>query len=521
MKNSVPYKHVAVLGIDGMGRFNRETDTPCMDKMFKNGATTYDALSMNPTISAENWGAMLLGANPVVHGLTNSIVGQYEYNNKELRSVFARIREVYPDAYLASCCNWSPINYGIIEHDIGVDFSTADDDRALMPSIIDAVAKKPTFLFVQFDDVDGAGHRFGYGEKGHLEKITEIDALVGEVYEAYGTAGILSETLILVIADHGGIRNGHGGYMDSEKYIFLGACGKNVPHGEIGKACTKDIAATVMYALGIDIPDYNALGFSSQIPSGIFPGEGGGYFVPEAKSLHIESKQTPGFNALDGLAAFLPKEKIKLALFFDNDLTDASGRHTASQHGNVKYYSGGVRGSYGEFGITGHAVYNGVSVGNGSFSVAVWIEIDRSLNEAPALCGNKDWWWQNRRGRGVILSLRKADTVFNVGTGDDDFDFVTPFPEDVADGWIHTILTVDKEKKEVRCYYNFRLAHTMKLEEKYMCSLDSLPFTVGDDATGTYNRESHSFLVHMDDLLLLDGTLSDEQILSLAHYYNK
>ena len=208
------YKHVAVLGIDGMGSFNRLTDTPGMDELFANGAVTYNALSMNPTISAENWGAMLIGANPIAHGLTNSIVGRFEYKNKELPSVFTRIREAYPDAYLASCCNWNPINHGIIEHDIGVDLRTAENDEALTPVICEVVAKKPLFLFVQLDDVDGAGHGSSYGSAGHLKKITETDVLIGRICDAYRQAGILDDTLILVIADHGGIRNGHGGYMD-------------------------------------------------------------------------------------------------------------------------------------------------------------------------------------------------------------------------------------------------------------------------------------------------------------------
>ena len=525
--NQAPYKYVAVLGIDGMGNFNRLTRTPRMDEMFKSGAVTYDALSMNPTISAENWGAMLIGANPIAHGLTTSRVGSVEYNNEELPSVFRRIREAFPDAYLASCCIWNPINYGIIEHNIGVDFYTADSDEALTPVVESVVAKKPKFLFVQFDDVDGAGHHSEYGSKEHLDKITETDLLVGRVYDAYKTAGIIDDTLILVIADHGGIRrdrcgfrNGHGGYMDSEKYSFVGACGKSVPHGEIGSAYAKDISAVVLYALGLKIPQYNPDLFSSQIPSGIFPQVSGGYYIPQAKPLVVESKATPDFDGENGLTAFLPKEKIKLALFFDNNLADASGNHTGIERGAVKYYSGGVRGSCGEFGKTGNVVFDSVKVGSGSFSVAVWVKIDRSIIEAPALCANKYWWWQYRSRKGFALSLRCADTVFNVGTGKDEFHFSTPFPEDVSDGWIHTIVTMDKENKEVRCYYNFRLAHSMPFGDDYLCDLDSLPFAVGDDSPGIYNCETHDFLVYMDDFLLLDGTLNESELSALAEYYN-
>ena len=74
MSQRKTYKHVAVIGIDGMGIYNRLTPTPCMDQIFEQGAVTWDARSLDPTISAQNWGAMLIGTNPEVHGLTNAIV---------------------------------------------------------------------------------------------------------------------------------------------------------------------------------------------------------------------------------------------------------------------------------------------------------------------------------------------------------------------------------------------------------------------------------------------------------------
>ncbi len=513
------YSHVAVIGIDGMGNFNRQTPTPRMDEFFKDGAVTYDALSMNPTISAENWGAMLLGANPIAHGLTNSIVSHYEYVNSELPSVFKRIREWYPDAYLAACSTWDPINRGIIERDVGADLRTADNDTELMLEITDVVAQKPMFLFVQFDDVDGAGHHSNYGSTEHLNKISETDTLVGRIFDAYKEAGILDDTLIIVTADHGGIRNGHGGYMDTEKYVFMGAKGKSVPCGSIGTACTKDVAAIIMYAFGIDIPTYDRNGFSSQVPVGIFTDAGDNYYVPLAKQSYIQPKKTPDFYAENGITAFLPKEKIKLAMFLDNSLNDASGQHRGKEHGLVKYYSDGVRGAYAEFGKTGHVTFDDVSVGDNSFSIALWIKIDRSISEAPAVCGNKDWWWQNRRGRGFVLALRCADVWFNIGTGDDCFDLMTTFPDDISDGWIHTIVTFDKEKKELRTYYNFKLVHCAKLEDKCISNFDSMPFTVGDDGLGIYNCETHDFLIHIDDLLFLDGTLSDAELESFTKYY--
>ena len=41
------YKHTVVVGIDGMGTFNRFCNTPNMDRIFENHAKTYKALSMD------------------------------------------------------------------------------------------------------------------------------------------------------------------------------------------------------------------------------------------------------------------------------------------------------------------------------------------------------------------------------------------------------------------------------------------------------------------------------------------
>lgn len=118
-----------------------------MDKIFENGSTTYNALTSLPSISAECWGSMLHGVEPEVHKLTNSIVGSERYDiNSEYPSFFRVIRENYPDANLASFCNWDPINYGIIEENLNVHMEH-DDDEPLTDKIIDYINKND---FVQF-----------------------------------------------------------------------------------------------------------------------------------------------------------------------------------------------------------------------------------------------------------------------------------------------------------------------------------------------------------------------------------
>lgn len=270
------FSHVIVLGIDGAGSFIKNADTPNFDSIFKDGAVTYSALSSHPTISAECWGSMLLGVGPEIHKLTNGIVSSTPYpTDSDFPSLFRRIREVYPDAELGSYCDWDPITYGIVENNIGVAHDTARDNE-LAPIICDYIrTKKPDFLFIQFDSVDGAGHKHGYGTPEFLKRIHEVDVLIGDVYSACDDAGITDETLFFVIADHGGTNpgnggGGHGGWTNGEKYVTFAATGKGVNNTEIKDMNIRDLAAIVLYAFGIKAPDFDENGWTAQIPVGMF-----------------------------------------------------------------------------------------------------------------------------------------------------------------------------------------------------------------------------------------------------------
>lgn len=273
------YSHVIVVGIDGAGGFFRDADVPRFKAIFKNGAVTYNALSSRPSISAECWGSMLLGVGPEVHKLTNGILESTPYPaDSEIPSLFRRIREAYPDAELGSYCDWNPITHGIVENGIGVSHDTAGDTE-LTPIICDYIRKKkPDFLFIQFDSVDGAGHKYGYGTPDFYQRLHEVDELINDVHKAAEDAGIIEETLFIVIADHGGTNpetggGSHGGWTDEEKYVTFAAAGKTVKNTTLNEMNIRDLSAIVLYSFGIEAPDFNENGWTSQIPEGLFDDE--------------------------------------------------------------------------------------------------------------------------------------------------------------------------------------------------------------------------------------------------------
>ncbi len=270
------YSHIIVIGVDGAGSWFKVADTPNFDNIFKNGAVTYKALSSKPTISAECWGSMLIGVGPEVHKLTNNRVSVLTYPVwSKHPTVFRRIRKSYPKAELGSYCDWNPINKGIVEKGLAVNKQTAKD-KDLTPLICNYIReKKPDFLFVHFDSVDGAGHSYGYGTKEHINAISEVDKLIGDIYSATESSDMLEDTLFMVIADHGGTndrkgKGSHGGWTDEEKYVTFAAVGKDIRSGDIKEMNIRDLAAIVLYALGIEAPDFDEKGWTSQIPKGLF-----------------------------------------------------------------------------------------------------------------------------------------------------------------------------------------------------------------------------------------------------------
>ena len=298
------YSHVIVIGVDGAGSWFKDADTPNFDEIFKNGAITYKALSSKPTISAECWGSMLIGVGPEIHRLTNSIVSNVPYDvNSPFPSVFRRIREAFPDAVLGSFCDWNPITYGIVENNIGVSHATAHDTE-LTPIVCDYIIEnKPDFLFVHFDSVDGAGHSTGYGLSAFIERIHEVDKLIGDVYSAIKNAEMIEDTLFIVIADHGGTndencKGSHGGWTDEEKYVTFAAVGRGINKTEIEEMNIRDLAAIVLYAMGIETPEFDEMGWTSQIPAGLFADYEGEYCdishltgaAPRISKMHHESE---------------------------------------------------------------------------------------------------------------------------------------------------------------------------------------------------------------------------------------
>ena len=266
------YKHVVILGVDGAGTYFDKADTPNFDRIFAEGAVRYNAKTEFVTVSAQNWGSILTGVSCFNHGFTNTSLEKYERSSDtEYPSIFTVVRNSMPEAQLASICNWAPINFGIVENDIGVEKISLGDDEKVTAVICDYfnTGNNPALLFVQFDSVDEAGHSHGRGSQEYLNQITTVDGYIGQVYDCLDGNGLLDDTLFIVVADHGHmITGGHGGFSYEESHVTLAISGKTVISGADMTYCTRnrDVSAIALYALGIEQPSY----MTSVVPGNLF-----------------------------------------------------------------------------------------------------------------------------------------------------------------------------------------------------------------------------------------------------------
>lgn len=263
---------VIIIGWDGAGDFVRGAHTPNLDRLFASGASTLEAQTASPTISAECWGSLLHGVSPAKHGLTNTKADKEQFPvNSPYPSIFRVAREAFPHAKLAAYSAWEPINSGIIEPSIGVH-KVSMPDGELVQAIAAYIKENPDFklLYVQLDLPDAAGHKHGYNTPGQHRVIEETDQHTGVILEALEEADLLKNSLIIAVTDHGGGGENafdHGSDHPMDKTIFWGCTGPGIAPGtKLEHVDISDTAAVVAHALGLEA----SASWEGKLPVGLF-----------------------------------------------------------------------------------------------------------------------------------------------------------------------------------------------------------------------------------------------------------
>lgn len=215
-------RKVLFIGVDGCrADVLAPANTPAIDALMAQSIYSTDGLCAYKTWSGNGWSSMLTGTWHTKHGVTDNTFSGADYGN--FPDFISRLETFNPDLRTVSVVHWGPINSTIIQN--ADDEQTYATDLAVKNGAVAALSNDdPDLLFVAFDDVDHAGHGYGFSSTipEYVQSIETTDAYIGEIVAAMKNRPNFAQEdwLVVVTTDHGGNLAGHGGGTLEERTIF-------------------------------------------------------------------------------------------------------------------------------------------------------------------------------------------------------------------------------------------------------------------------------------------------------------
>lgn len=248
--------HVIIISLDGLRPdLLLQAETTNLKAVWQGGAFSWSAQTVFPSVTLPSHSSMLSGVTIAKHGMT--------WNTWEPSQGFISVLTVFSIAHQAGLSTAAVVGKTKLQHlaspDV-VDYFSIPGSEA--EPIGQAAAKyfltcRPAVMFVHFPDLDSAGHTYGWMSPEQFDAIRRVDQALTPLLSGLGTTHLLSQTLIIVSADHGGHDRTHGTDLPADMTIPWIAFGARVKQNyriqtEIK---TYDTAATTLFVLGLPIPE--------------------------------------------------------------------------------------------------------------------------------------------------------------------------------------------------------------------------------------------------------------------------
>ena len=219
-------KKLLFIGIDGCRPDAlTQAQTPNIDGLINGGIYINDALcSINgqPTVSGPGWSTMITGVWFDKHGVSdNSFSGS---NFDEYPPFNVLMEESSQEYHTASFIMWTPIHTQIFGSTMDYNELHSTYDGSVAQGAADYMSTPNLdVLFLDFDDVDIAGHSYGYSPEAnqYINAIENVDEYIGWVIDAMENRPTFQneDWLVMITSDHGGIDYSHGGQTIEERQI--------------------------------------------------------------------------------------------------------------------------------------------------------------------------------------------------------------------------------------------------------------------------------------------------------------
>jgi predicted AlkP superfamily pyrophosphatase or phosphodiesterase len=268
-------QHVFIISIDGgKPTVIAQSEMPVLKELAREGACTWEACTILPSITLPSHTSMLTGVGPKKHKIS--------WNSWKPRKGAVRVPTVFSVAKAAGFStamfvgkekfrqllqpntvdyfDYNPELTGDLSH-IGGRLIFNRADTVLAGPVAEHAAnwiveKKPNLCFIHLTDADKAGHKYGWGSPEQIQAFAKIDAALGVILKGIKSAGITDESVLIITADHGGHRKTHGDNTPEDVMIPWIAWGKDVKKESTiaANVTTCDTAATALWILGLPLP---------------------------------------------------------------------------------------------------------------------------------------------------------------------------------------------------------------------------------------------------------------------------
>jgi predicted AlkP superfamily pyrophosphatase or phosphodiesterase len=223
-----PARKALIIGIDGCRPDALlAARAPHLHGLICDGSFSDKARSVELTVSGPAWSSLLTGVDWPKHRVRDN--GFKNASFDDFPHLLARFKKARPRGYAASVAHWDGIARIVTTADHASTHKTGAETARTACKVI--AENDPDLVFVHFDDVDGAGHKYGFHPKEakYLEAIGKVDELVGDLLKAVRERKSYDreDWLFVVSTDHGGSGRGHGQNIPEHRTIFLIVSGKS------------------------------------------------------------------------------------------------------------------------------------------------------------------------------------------------------------------------------------------------------------------------------------------------------
>lgn len=178
------------------------------------------------TLSGPGWITLLTGVWANKHGVTSNDVSQRV--DPAFPSLFKRLRQALPSAYISLVSSWDPLNTALLLEDAqgnDVRISGLADAEVIQHTLKIINETSADFTFIQLDEPDQVGHRDGFGAS-YSRALKAADDRLGLLLQAIKKRSEQKrdeDWLVIVSTDHGRDAGGkdHGGASEQEKTVFI------------------------------------------------------------------------------------------------------------------------------------------------------------------------------------------------------------------------------------------------------------------------------------------------------------